>query len=254
VARGVRPLAAAANAALAVLLAPACAACGVPLDQTFGGAVCPACWAGIRLAVPPWCPRCGVPRALAATGTWCDHCRRNPGPVARLRAAGWYDGPLRAILHAFKYDGCPTLARPLGRLMRRHCAEALEDADACVPVPLHWRRRLTRGYNQAALLADELGVPVRRLLRRRRGTPPQASLPAQARRSNLMDAFAPVPFRGGAIRGAVLVLVDDVVTTGSTLAACAQVLAACGAAEVRAVTAARAEVPAGRRRRCTRFP
>ena len=133
-------------------------------------------------------------------------------------------------------------------LLRDAGRDLLDDADACVPVPLHWRRRWIRGFNQAEWLADGLGVPMARLLRRQRWTPPQVGLPEAGRHRNVRDAFGwdgqearrlGLP-EGRLDRGSVLVLVDDVATTGATLEACARVLRAHGAGEVRALTAARA--------------
>jgi len=144
--------------------------------------------------------------------------------------------------------------------MRRHGAELIEGADLAVPVPLHWRRRLDRGFNQAEALARELGLPVCRALRRRRRTPPQVELPADARHRNVADAFRLAGlYRIGAwplfevydsgkgarplvprsLSGAIVVLVDDVSTTGATLDACALVLKRAGVSQVRALTAAR---------------
>lgn len=116
-----------------------------------------------------------------------------------------------------------------------------------MPVPLHWRRRCSRGFNQADDLAAALGLPVVRALRRRRQTGVQASLHADHRRTNVAGAFALTrrARRTGAVAGAVVVLVDDVETTGATLDACARVLREAGAREVRAVTIARAEVRSG---------
>jgi ComF family protein len=161
---------------------------------------------------------------------------------------GTYDGPLRSILQAFKYDRRRSLAPPLGRLMQLRGAAVLADADCVVPVPLHWRRRWRRGFNQALDLARQLGVPVRCALRRRRHTRTQTDLPADARFRNVRDAF--VLARRARISGLRVVLVDDVSTTGATLEACARVLVAAGAAEVRTLTAARVSTrpPAGRRR------
>ena len=161
---------------------------------------------------------------------------------------GNYDGPLRSILQAFKYDRRRSLAAPLGRLMRLRGAAVLADADCVVPVPLHWRRRWRRGFNQALDLARQLGVPVRCALRRRGNTRTQTDLPADARLRNVRDAF--VATRRAGVSGLRLVLVDDVSTTGATLEACARVLMAAGAAEVRTLTAARVSTrpPAARRR------
>lgn len=123
--------------------------------------------------------------------------------------------------------------------MRAHAEAVLAGADAVVPVPLHRARHRQRGFNQAHDLARQLGLPTLRALRRVRATHPQADLPAEARRINVQDAFA-CSRTWTDWRGATLVLVDDVSTTGSTLEACARALRAGGAAEVRAITAARA--------------
>ena len=161
------------------------------------------------------------------------------------RSAGDYQGPLREVIHAFKYDGRRSLATPLATFMRNAGDEVLHGADALVPVPLHLTRRLYRGFNQAADLARSLERPVINALWRSRATPPQTGLTAAARRRNVRRAFRLSPLltrqvRSLRIRGRVLVLVDDVRTTGATLDACARVLKQAGAAEVRALTAARA--------------
>ncbi|MGE3513376.1 MAG: ComF family protein [Vicinamibacterales bacterium] len=123
--------------------------------------------------------------------------------------------------------------------MRAHGEAVLAGADAVVPVPLHRARRRQRGFNQAHDLARQLGLPTLRALRRIRATDPQADLPAEARRINVQGAFV-CNRTWTDWRGATLVLVDDVCTTGSTLDACARALRAGGAADVRAITAARA--------------
>lgn len=146
---------------------------------------------------------------------------------------------MRTAIHALKYDGRRSLAGPLARLMRARAGGVLDGADAVVPVPLHAARQRARGFNQAADLAGRLGPPVSLLLTRVRPTQPQASLTESAREKNVSGAFAPSR-RIAAARGQVLVLIDDVSTTGATLDACAQVLLEAGAAEVRGLTAARA--------------
>jgi ComF family protein len=152
---------------------------------------------------------------------------------------GSYDGALRAIVHALKYDGRRSIARRLGRLMRSCGSQLLVDADVAVPVPLHRSRHRQRGFNQADDLARQLGLPVVRALQRVHATQPQAELPEARRHRNVSGAFAPA--RGiRHCRGATIVLVDDVSTTGATLEACARALCAAGAGEVRALTAARA--------------
>ena len=216
-----RPL---ADGAAAVVLAPICAACRAPLDEPTRGAVCPACWSAITPVTPLGC--CSLPPAIALA-----------------TAIGPYDGTLRAIVQALKYDGRPTLARHLAIRMRDAGAEVLAGADLVVPVPLHRSRERTRGFNQARELARHLGMPLAGALSRTRSTASQADLPAAKRNANVRGAFT---WRADVtVDGAIVVLVDDVVTTGATLNACAAPLLDAGATEVRALTAARAALRAG---------
>jgi ComF family protein len=179
--------------------------------------------------------------------TCCARCRRAPRAFDQGRAVGEYDGALRQIIHALKYDSRRSLARRLGGLMRQAGADLLSGADWAVPVPLHWRRQHARGFNQAHDLARELGLPVLDVLRRTRQTTPQVELPAARRHANVRHAFA-LRTRGfswrpdrtaSGLTGSCVVLVDDVSTTGATLDACARVLKRAGVRDVRALTAAR---------------
>jgi ComF family protein len=181
----------------------------------------------------------------------CPRCRRGGYLFSAARAAGNYEGTLRDILHAFKYDSRRSLARPLGVMLRTAGAELLADAHCAVPVPLHPWRRLRRGFNQAEALAEQLGLPMTPVLWRRRATAPQTGLHAAARRRNVSGAFTLSPFgtpKAGEVWLAdrVVVLVDDVRTTGATLNACAAVLLEAGVREVRALTVARAAPPPAR--------
>lgn len=231
-----------ADGLVAVLLAPVCASCDAPLPAPTHGPVCARCWDAVTPIAPPLCDRCGDPlpswRVITREQGRCPRCRRISSPVTQARAIGVYDGTLRNIIHALKYGGRRSLARPLAARMRERGADVLEGADLLVPVPLHRSRRRARGFNQAAELARHLPLPVAHLLRRRRATRPQADLPAAKRHANVRAAF--VPRRGARVAGLCVVLVDDVSTTGATLEACARVLVEAGAREVRALTAARA--------------
>jgi ComF family protein len=216
-----------ADAVIAALVAPRCAACGRLIELPLDGAVCARCWASIVRAPAPF--------ALS-------HIR-----IAQ--ALGPYDGTLRDILHAFKYDGRRSCAPRLSTLLADAGRHLLTNADAVVPVPLHRRRQRQRGFNQAADLSAGLGKPVWDAIRRIRFTTSQVELPADRRRQNVSGAFAVVVARRGMralfrperypLRGATVVLVDDVTTTGATLEACATVLRRAGVREVRALTAAR---------------
>jgi ComF family protein len=230
------------DALVAVLVAPGCAACREPLDRPTESAACPRCWDAIVPIAAPFCDGCGEPlpswRIISVAGQRCARCRRRPPAVVKARAAGAYDGALRRLLQAFKYERRRSLARPLGVLMQRHGREVLEGADIAVPVPLHARRQRSRGFNQAEDLARHVGVRVVPALRRTRATTSQADLPAARRHANVRHAFT-MRHRVD-VRGLRVVLVDDVSTTGATLDACARVLLNAGALEVRALTAARA--------------
>jgi ComF family protein len=230
------------NAVLTVLLAPACASCDQLLDRPTRGPVCPACWHSILPLTAPLCDRCGDPlstwRRQGPPASICTRCRRVQSVISRGRAVGSYEGALRAILHAFKYGGRRSLARPLAALMRERGAEVLAGAAFAVPVPLHRRRRRQRGFNQATDLANGLGLRVVHGLARARSTAAQASLPAARRHANVRDAFV-VRRAVRRLRGEIVVLVDDVSTTGATLEACARALEAAGVGEIRVLTAAR---------------
>ena len=225
-----RPLIYAADALMAAVLAPRCAACAIPLDHPTRGPVCDTCWIEVTCLTP----------------TVRHDCQSNAIDVSV--SAGRYDGGLRHIIHAFKYEGRRTLSAQLGTLMRTSGTGVLSDADCVVPVPLHPWRRLTRGFNQAADLAARLDLPIAHALWRTRATVPQTGLSAVGRRHNVRGAFSLSPLLSRRVRqtlllDGVVVLVDDVRTTGATLEACAQVLKAAGVREVRALTVAFAESP-----------
>jgi len=156
--------------------------------------VCGRCWCAILPITPPICDQCGDPlpawRDVSLPLARCPRCRRTHRLIDRARAIGVYDGALRAVIHALKYEGRRSLARPLGQLMRQRGADMLEGAACVVPVPLHPSRRRQRGFNQAGDLARHLGVPVCTALRRVRATPTQTGLPAARRHRNVRDAFA----------------------------------------------------------------
>jgi ComF family protein len=209
-----------------MLLPVQCPGCGLE-----GSAPCPTCAAHIarRLGEPGGSPL-GLATAL-------------PAGLAQLEWCAAFGGPARACLHALKYDGERRLARPLGGLMARRWREVALGGDWLVPVPVHAARKRDRGFDQAELLAEAvgaaIGLPVVPLLRRAARTAAQHALGRQARAGNVGHAFAVDPRRRQAVGGRWLVLVDDVVTTGATLSACAGTLLADGARAVSALTLAR---------------
>lgn len=166
-----------------------------------------------------------------------------PLPLVQLEWCATYGGVVRDALHALKYRGEKRLAAPLGAAAAVRWREASVGGDALVHVPVHPARRAARGYDQAELLArsaaEALGFPARAALRRQRATAPQYELGRDRRAANVADAFGVDPAHRNAVAGRWLVLVDDVVTTGATLVACAEALLEAGAAAVSALTIAR---------------
>jgi ComF family protein len=239
---------AAVDGLLSVAIAPSCAACAARLETALASVVCRRCWTSIRRLSPPFCDRCGEPlptwRLASLDAGRCARCRRRHRLVVPIAAVGEYEGALRSIVHAWKYDGRRSLGDELAALLRSAGAGVLADADGVVPVPLHPRRLWSRGFNQALDLAARLDRPLLSVLRRKRHTASQVDLPSARRHANVRGAFALAHDWTGRrpisrIRDRRLVLVDDVTTTGATLEECARVLMAGGAATVAAVTLAR---------------
>lgn len=171
----------------------------------------------------------------------CSLCRANATNFERAYSYGTYEGSLAALVHLFKYKGIRTLSKPLGELMARGLPSS-ERFDAIVPVPLHWRKKLSRGFNQADLLAETIGrrtgIPVIHGLKRRRNTDTQAGLTNAMRRKNVDGAFVATSC---AFQGKRVLLIDDVVTTGATVSAAAKALCRAGAARVTVLTLARVD-------------
>lgn len=229
----------------AVLPAP-CKLCSHPLENFSTIPVCPRCLHSVLPIEPEFaCAGCRTPFLNASPldeNGLCLLCATGINRFEGAHAYGVYDGELRALIHLFKYQRVESLAQPLGRLLLR--ALPLDAAyDAIVPVPLHWRRRFSRGFNQAHLLArvlsKSLGVHIRAALRRSRSTPAQSSLTGIARRRNVRGAFQSRSSVN--LAGASVLLVDDVFTTGATANACAKELKAAGARRVTVATVARAD-------------
>lgn len=242
------------EACLRLLFPVPCLLCAGPLGAGAAAQVCGPCWASLPRLPENGCATCGrplggaggVPDAPGDSPLRCGACQRRQPPYELARAVLPYRdaGPVRALLLALKHGRRRALAVPLARLMHAAAAGRLDLTafDALVPVPLHWRRRRERGFNQAAALAEGLGRaagrPVlRRGLVRARPTPPQSG-DRMARRRNVRGAFA-VRGTPRGIRAKRLLLIDDVFTTGATAEECARVLRRAGAAAVGVYTLAR---------------
>jgi ComF family protein len=215
------------------LFRPQCAACGELADTP----LCGSCSLSL-VELGDACKRCAQPGSAL-----CSRCAHEPLPVDRIVTPWRFGGALASAIRRLKFTGATHVARTLAPLWAPVLAAAVADSDGVVvPVPLHWRRRLSRGFDQTWLLARHacalaLLPRPRVLLRREVSAPPQSTLPARDRASNVDGAFAArAPLAGRAV-----VLVDDVVTTGSTLGAAALALREAGATQIIAVALARAE-------------
>jgi len=211
--------------------------------------VCSGCFASIEpLSAEYFCSACRTPFQngfpLDGEGR-CPLCRLGVRGFDAAYCFGSYEGVLRELVHIYKYGRVRTMARPLVDLLSRALARD-EHYDLVTPVPLHWRRRWERGFNQAELLARDIarrsGIRFTAVLRRVRSTAAQAGLSNTDRRRNVAAAFAcRRTLRAGALQGKRVLLIDDVMTTGSTATACARVLKQAGAARVALLTVARVD-------------
>jgi ComF family protein len=212
--------------------------------------VCRACLAKPEpLAAEYFCIQCRAPflsRFPLDDQGRCGLCRRGALGFDAAYSFGFYENELRQLIQLFKYGRIPTLAAPLGRLLARALPRE-QNFDVIVPMPLHWRKRWQRGFNQAALLAREIGrrthVPVLPALRRVRNTASQAGLTSAKRRQNVSGAFqaARRAQQRAWLDGRSVLLIDDVMTTGATAASCARALKRAGARHVTLLTLARAD-------------
>ncbi|MBU1041906.1 MAG: ComF family protein [Proteobacteria bacterium] len=232
-----------------------CAGCGLVAQAGPGrqSSLCPDC----RLALAPQevaaCPGCGQrqdaqPEVLQQPSALCAACRQSPRPWGRLVSFGAYEGRLRELILAYKFQGRLGVGRQLQECLasaferQAHVFPELAACELVVPVPLHVRRLAWRGFNQsrelAKLLARRRGLPIRQeALMRVRRTVPQMELGRSERAENIRGAFAGAP---KFLAGRTALLVDDIMTTGSTLEECSRMMRAAGAAQVHVLVLARA--------------
>ncbi|KPJ63181.1 MAG: hypothetical protein AMS15_01450 [Planctomycetes bacterium DG_23] len=224
-----------------------CLLCGRGLVFGEGLYICPDCMGGIRLTFGERCPRCAAflgPYTYAARD--CPICRGKRLAFGRAVAIGPYSGPLREMILRFKYQRLEYLVEPLASMLSGVARkEGLAQGQGLLmSVPLHWTRRLRRGFDQAGLLAERLsrllGKPIsERNLCRIRATASQTGLSESKRRENVRGAFK--VRRSAEVTGKRVLLVDDVMTTGATASECARTLLSAGAKEVSVLVGARAQ-------------
>jgi ComF family protein len=236
------------GAALDLVLPRLCAVCREPVT---GQGLCPACWSKLSFITRPYCERLGVPFVYdPGPGILSMEAIAAPPAYQRARAAVRFDEISRALVHSLKYGDRLDLAPMMGRWVAHAGREVLAEADALVPVPLHWRRLWARRFNQSAMLAAavaaESGIPIAAgALKRVKPTAQQVGLTRNERATNVQGAFRVPPEGKPAVVGRKLVLVDDVLTSGATVEGCARALLRAGAANVDVLVFARVADPAG---------
>jgi ComF family protein len=236
-------------AVLNTLLPPNCLACDAPVDAD--GQFCLPCFRQANFVSAPFCAQCGVPLPYAAAAGLdgkCGKCEADPPFFTQARAALRYDELTKKLILPFKYADRSEAARGIAVLMARAGAALLDGAGLLVPVPLHISRLRRRRYNQSVLLAAALGrthsLPVARdALVRQKPTAPLAGMGLDARRTELADAITVRPGRAALLQGKPVLLIDDVMTSGTTANACAIALLGAGAVRVDVLTAARVADP-----------
>ncbi len=226
-----------------LLFPPICAGCRRTVSQP--GALCGGCWPKLRFLEKPWCAVMGTPFTHdMGDGFLCAEAIANPPPFERARAAVVYSGVARRMVQGLKYADRTDLAPWMARWMMRAGAELIAEADVILPVPLHWRRFLSRRFNQSA----ELGRAIAGLaqlsfepmaIQRVKMTRQQVGLALAARQDNVRAAFVVPPEKEILIRGRRVLVVDDVYTTGATVSSVTNALKKGGAAAVDVLTFAR---------------
>jgi ComF family protein len=234
------------RAALDLALPPLCPACRAPVE---GKALCAACWSKLSFITRPYCERLGIPFVYdPGPGILSMEAIADPPAYHRARAAVRFDEISRGLVHALKYGDRLELAPMMGHWISQAGRELLADADALIPVPLHWRRQWARRFNQSAILAATIaadsGIPVvATALKRVKATTQQVGLSRSERAANMQGAFRVPPEAKAAVAGRKLVVVDDVLTSGATVDGCARALLRAGAANVDVLIFARVADP-----------
>ncbi|MET1415745.1 ComF family protein [Roseibium sp. HPY-6] len=234
-----------ARGVLNVLLPLRCMCCDTRVGSEDG--LCPVCWNSMPFIEKPVCHRLGIPFSYdVGEEAWSPRAIASPPVFDRLRSVAFYEGSAQSLVLAFKFGGRRELARPMGKWMVSAGREFLSPDSLIIPVPLHWLRLLSRRFNQSAALAQviakECGAAYEPdLLTRHKRTRQQVGLTAKERQKNVRSAFRIAAGRSGDLDGRHVVLIDDVMTTGSTIAACTKTLLSAGASSVDVLTFALAD-------------
>ncbi|MCP4923842.1 MAG: ComF family protein [bacterium] len=240
------------------LIPPLCLKCYRVVEEEQG--LCPSCWQKLRFLTDPLCHQCGFPfdfseplREEESVGISCGSCLANPPPFQKHRSAVAYDGESSSLIMRFKHGDCLASSGPMAQWMHRAGKELIDQCDVLVPVPLHRWRLWKRRYNQASVLAQKISevsnVPLLDgVLVRRKSTQSQGHLTFGARQKNVKGVFDVTDLGRQSLKDKNVLLIDDVFTTGATLAECAKALNKAGVGSVDALTLARVVMPGKGRR------
>lgn len=231
------------------VLPPQCAGCATKISQTPG--LCPPCWEKLHFISEPQCKRCGYPfeiQEAEAPEMLCIACARSSPSYHQLRAVCRYDEASKPLLVRFKHADATHLASLFVQWLAQIGRQLVEESDTLVPVPLHWRRLMKRGYNQAGLLTQGLGRKYGKAclldaLRRKRHTASQGTKSVSQRAANVSGVFGVPLSKQKLIEGKTILLIDDVYASGATIRECIKVLKHCGADCVNVLVVARVVRP-----------
>ncbi len=221
---------------LNILFPSKCPICAKTPDSYLYNPVCTDCWNTIERYHGPSCSICGIP-TISPFAKNCESCLRETPPFSQILYYGIYEGALKEAIHILKFNGIKRLSKPLSHLLLKL---PIPSCDAIIPVPLHKNRLMQREFNQTAAigihLSRALGIPLSlNTLIKIKDTPPQTETSGRERILNIKDAF----FATKEIKGLNVLLVDDVITTGSTVKECSETLKKAGAKSVTIVALAR---------------
>lgn len=218
------------------LVPPLCPLCHDPIEDD--ESLCPVCWKTLDFISDPCCSVCALPLESGEKGPFlCGPCRNDPPPYSRTQAACRYSPASRSLVLQLKYGDATHLVPLFSKWMTRR-KEIFQNVDAIIPVPLHWTRLLSRGFNQAGLLAKALSTETTipfwpHILKRPKKTTPQGVLSKEDRHASLKRAFHVDKKFKEHIRGKTLLLVDDVMASSATVKFSTKALLTAGAKDVR---------------------